>query len=239
VEFTATRRRQRRRAWAFAVQDLVVVLFVVALAGAGLIRQTSRLNRKTHLPILECYRNLKAVGDAFRRYAMDHEDQFPMGEPASRGGTLELARAVGAGPLPSPVYPHFLALSNYLTSPKSLACPSDRKTPAESWRALSNDTRVSYFTVLNANPLQPQGFLAGDGGLTNNWTAQNVIANGDLLERANRSLGWPGTLHMRGQGAVVAADGSVQSFNSRQFEGALRQLATGAIPQRLLLPVTP
>src|SRR5262249_29606447 len=124
---------------------------------------------KTRAQRIKCTSNLKQVGLSFRIFATDNSDQFPMSIPFANGGSAE------ANFNPLLTWMHFLALSNELSTPRVLVCPSDQRTEATTFATnVSNlpqnktmvpfnaNKCVSYFVGLEADETKPQCFLAGD-----------------------------------------------------------------------------
>ena len=75
---------------------------------------------------ISCVNNLKEVGLAFKSWAADHNGQFPFNVSTNAGGTLELC-ARGPDGYDRNAVLHFMVMSNELTIPRVLFCPSDSK----------------------------------------------------------------------------------------------------------------
>jgi prepilin-type N-terminal cleavage/methylation domain-containing protein len=151
------------------IEFMVVVLMLAVLAGIylpQLARPRVRICRTT------CDNNLKQIGLAFRQWALDNGDKFPMQVSTTNWGTLEW---VGNGP----TYFHFLVMSNELNTPKLLFCPEEsdsNRRPAVTFGSaaglgigqipLTKDNSISYFVGVDAQDSQPSMFLAGDHHLT-------------------------------------------------------------------------
>ena len=88
---------------------------------------------------------------------MDNNNAYPMRVSTNKNGSLEYVEGGNA-------FRHFQCLSNELINPKVLACPSDDRQPATSFRRLNN-YNLSYFVGVDANDTQPQMLLAGDRNL--------------------------------------------------------------------------
>ncbi|MGA2867048.1 MAG: DUF4190 domain-containing protein [Verrucomicrobiota bacterium] len=71
-----------------------------------------------------CQNNLKQIGLAFKIWATDNNDQFPFNVSTNSGGTLELC-APGPDGYDRNAALHFMVLSNELSTPRVLVCPSD------------------------------------------------------------------------------------------------------------------
>ena len=93
---------------------------------------------------ISCINNLKQIGIATRIYATDNQDRFPWHVPQAEGGTAELAtpktdtNAVldsnGRPIFDANAWLHFQALSNEISNPKVLRCPTDEsRTQANSF----------------------------------------------------------------------------------------------------------
>ena len=102
--------------------------------GAGMLLP-ALANAKAKAQRISCVNNLKQIGIATRIYAVDHQDRFPWNVPQSEGGTAELAKpksdttalldADGKPIFDANAWLHFQALSNELSNPKVLRCPTD------------------------------------------------------------------------------------------------------------------
>ena len=101
----------------FTVVELLVVIAIVAVLLGMLLRSRARPPRDGRI---KCVNNLKNVGLAFRIFASDNEDRFPM--------QLSPIEAERSG-LPGPREPlrSFLALSNELSTPILLIVPRTRR----------------------------------------------------------------------------------------------------------------
>ena len=95
---------------AFTLIELIVtiacVLVVVLILMPTLARSRARSLR------IGCTNNLKQIGLAFRTWALDNNNYYPVQESVTNGGTTEL---VSSGL----VFPHFRVLSNELYTPRS------------------------------------------------------------------------------------------------------------------------
>ncbi len=104
----------------------VLVVLTFWLLGPVLARRFARSSRGN------CANNLKQTGLAFKTWALDNGDKFPMEVASTSGGTLG---ATNAGQL----FTHFMVMSNELSTPKILVCPNDQRRTAAAnfWPALS------------------------------------------------------------------------------------------------------
>jgi competence protein ComGC len=102
----------------FRLSEAIVVAVVLAVLIACLLPALLASRRRPMT--VSCANNVKQIGLAFRQWALDNNDKFPMQVPVANGGTMEL---VGSGV----VYPHFRVMSNEFGTPKVLVCPEDIK----------------------------------------------------------------------------------------------------------------
>ena len=73
---------------------------------------------------VSCVSNLKEIGVAFKVWAADNHGQFPFNVSTNSGGTLELC-APGPDGYDRNAALHFMVMSNELSTPRVLVCPSD------------------------------------------------------------------------------------------------------------------
>src|SRR5262249_20454593 len=136
----------------FTVWDLLIVVTTLLLFAAWLLVPMSRSQVRTKR--INCVSNLKQIGLAFRMWSNDHAEQFPWMVSTNEGGTREFVDQGG-------VLFHFRAISNEVTTPKVLACVTDRsRTRATSFAPVPNGpssvylnnatTQISYFVGLDA-----------------------------------------------------------------------------------------
>src|SRR5262249_34461126 len=100
------------------VLELVIVILCLFLLAA--ISLPYFVRSRTPACRINCTNNLKQIGLAFRTWALDNGDKYPMSVSVTNGGTMEL---VGS----RLVFPHFLVMSNELSTPKVLVCPAQNE----------------------------------------------------------------------------------------------------------------
>lgn len=146
------------RTRAFTRTELLVVVAVLALLVAMFLPALKRAKERAQLTT--CAGRLKEIGIAFKTWAVERTNDFPMRVSDSKGGTRESVETGLA-------FPHFQVLTNELSTPRVLICPADeQRTAAKDFASLSN-RKISYFMALDALEEIPQMFLAGDRNVTN------------------------------------------------------------------------
>jgi hypothetical protein len=129
--------------------------------------------KQKHDAINACINNLKHIGIGFRIYATDNQDRFPWHVPSAEGGCAESMSNLKADPDgfnfksggPALVlWPEVcITLSNELSSPLVLRCPSDKTfiplKPKGDWPSLQKNN-ISYKFGLAADEAKPKNILA-------------------------------------------------------------------------------
>lgn len=203
--------------------ELMVVLVVITVLAALILPIT--MQRQNNLRI-QCVSNLKQVGLAFRIWEGDNGGRYPMAVSGTNGGSMEFT----TGPN---VFRHFQVMSNELSTPKVLLCPSElwegpHGCCATNFEFLRN-SNISFFVGVDARETNATMILSGDRNITNDLSARNAM----LELTTNQPARWTSEMHNK-VGNILLADGSVQMDDAFALQ---KQIAdTGVSTNRLQMP---
>lgn len=184
----------------FRRRDLVAILItVVALLAIVAVPKLSRAKQKAAR--ISCVCNAKKLGLAFRIWANDNDNLYPMS-----AGNADDSLRIDA--LEGRMFRVFQVMSNELSVPKSVICPSDTRSAATNWTSFANEN-VSYFMGLDASDAQPNLLLSGDRNLGRDGQLLSGIVSLDT----NSPVAWTKIMH-RQSGNIGLADGSVQQVTT-------------------------
>ena len=190
---------------------------------------------------INCVNNLKNIGLAFRVFSTDQNGAFPWAVPVENGGV-----SIPDAGLSGSNWQIYATISNELSSPKILVCPSDSgRQVAANWGIFaSNKTgigfkngAVSYFLGMDATEENPVSLLGGDRNVTKdpndtkvNDYSKGTAAGAVLILKADYDnktgkLGYTTIIHNLA-GNVLLGDGSVQQYSSGKLKAAFQDAAT-------------
>ncbi len=222
---------------AFTRAELLVVIVVVAMLAAVVIagypRQVSKRDR------IECVNNQKQIGTAFRVFASDGSDGYPLQNFGSYYIVPSNATPMQVNSPSAATWQAAQAMWESIQSPKLLLCPSDRErstlprvtdfnglagnsnllTTASLGHPSNQNNSVSYAFGVAAEEARPLGILIVDRNVNNVGLAgAGVLSNVALTSTRTVLNGTPGPTQavwvkgtrMHGmEGNLAYADGRV------------------------------
>ena len=216
--------------------EAVVVIFVIAFFVMLLLPSLSHSGRGRAQKIA-CTNNLKQLGLAYKIWAGDNSDKYPMAVSVTNGGAMELMTTPDAWKV-------FQVMSNELSTPKVIYCPEDSQhgSAATNWGDdLKN--KISYLIGVDATETNPAAILSGDGNFLRNRAPAN---SGFVNVATNEDLAWDNSRHIAvtkkawllniksAYGYIGFTDGSIQSLSQSDLIKQLQQ--TGFATNRFFIP---
>jgi prepilin-type N-terminal cleavage/methylation domain-containing protein len=233
---------------AFTLIELLVVIAIIAILAAMLLPALAAAKRKAQR--ISCVNNLKEASLAFRIWEGDNGDKYPQAVSTAQGGAQELLQHGSVNSTFNSGYGIancFLVMSNELSTPKILYCPSDSRTlavnsPATNFAQIVNSTGnattlptataatvqyISYFVSGDAVEANPQMLLMGDYNIGTTTGTTAAVTNGF---GAQPSGGWTATSIW----GWTALTGHLKAGNAAITDGSVQQLTVSGLQQELL-----
>ena len=238
----------------FTLEELLIVVAVVGILVA-LVVTFLQNNRDPHGIRINCMNKQKQIGTAFRVFAADNDDRYPLQArnnlyivPGSPSGDQVDAASAAAWQVAQ-------AMWNELQNPKILLCWSDRErlsfqtvsdfnglagnsnviTTTSFSHPINRNSALSFAFGVAADESRPQGVLVIDRNVNNVGVAgASVMSNVALTNtRAvmNGTRGPTQAVYVRGtpmhglEGNLAFADGSVQRATAEVLQQAFENAA--------------
>ena len=213
---------KKRRIAAFTVKELLLVLVVLAVCALAVALVLPMFARAKIRGGPGCSSYQKDIALAFRMWANDHGEKFPMELSVAEGGTKELA-------LRGQVLSTFMIMSNELCTPNKLKCPDDasRERATAFPRVYANN--LSYFVSLDASITNHASILLGDRHVSVNGRYKTGLIK---ITKAV-SATWGPAIRV-GFGNIAFADGSATHTTDLQLQKALQD--SGVATNRFVIP---
>ena len=163
------------------IRKIRLLLVAIALLVGSAFLIPPLIRSKQVAANIHCIGHLKCMGLAYRRWSTDHGDQVCFTVTTNSGGTLELCDRDSNG-FDRNAFRYFIVMSNELSNPALLVCPSDRdKKPAKRFVDLGLDN-ITYQIRIGTN--------------VNGWTPEEIAA---LCPIHNNVLLGDGSVQQRGK----------------------------------------
>jgi type II secretory pathway pseudopilin PulG len=203
--------------------ELLAVLAALSLLLAIVLPALA--NDRDRSSRIVCANNLRQVGAALDLWGNERGDKPPWELTTANGGTQ-------SHPLAGNAWFQFLWLTNELSSPKVLACPSDTRRPAA--QNFGNSPELGYvhpsarnnatsYLLSHSYRESPDVLIAADRNLGFDYPNSNCNRFGTVpnVSAWSANFRWDTNLHQN-SGHILRMDGSVEGFSNETLREAAR-----------------
>ncbi len=193
----------------FTLIELLVVIAIIAILAAMLL--PSLATAKAKAKRIACVNNMKQNGVGIILWSQDFEGKYPWVVKPEEGGSYGLPEA----------WRHFAAISNELSTPKVLHCPTDKgKTSADTFNGADGfvaqgNNALSYAVGTEATEGNTQMHIVSDrsinGSFPKSCSLAGLVNVSTTLNPFSGATAWTKELH-NNEGNMALVDGSVQLF---------------------------
>jgi prepilin-type N-terminal cleavage/methylation domain-containing protein len=247
-------KRVQKQKKAFTLIELLVVIAIIAILAAMLLPALAAAKRKAQR--ISCVNNLKQVGLSFKLWEGDNGDKYPMAVPTTAGGSQGFIYQNNTAPTISVggqgITNVFGVMSNELSTPKILYCPSDSMSPhantyATNWAQVFSAPAtgvangwygLSYFVCGDAADAYPQMILTGDrnigpqnGQATTAGTAPAIGTNTMVGASATSAVTTSGIFFDAVSVSWTPNDLHLKSGNIGLADGSVQQVTISGLQQ--------
>jgi len=187
---------------AFTLIELLVVIAIIAILAAMLLPALAAAKKKAQK--ISCVNNLRQVGISFRIFEGDNGDKYPM---AAAGTGLPTITTITT----------FQIMSNQLSNPKIVYCPSDALHTVPNNLTFPTLPSTSYVVNQSATESDPQIILDSDCNIGSSTASSSRYQTPQAL---STSWTWTTDLHNL-SGNIGLSDGSVQSVSVNGLQTAI------------------
>jgi hypothetical protein len=212
---------------AFTRVELAAVLAALALVSAFALPLFAGTRAESGR--VGCFNNLRRLGGAISMWSNNHDDVLPWLTPASQGGTRP-----DSGSKAASAWTEFIVLTNELSTPYLLACPSDAATKVAShWGNTANGlansgfrgNAVSYFLSFHGQTELGRSVITGDRDFRPSsppplGCSRGVINTASISTFGGQLVEWTNEVHVA-SGHLLFVDGSVDYVNNSRLRNIL------------------
>jgi len=244
---------------AFTLIELLVVIAIIAILAAMLLPALAAAKKRAQR--ISCVNNLKQVGLAFRIWEGDNGDKYPMQLATNYNGVqnylaynaANVQKQPTAGYMPGKA---FQVMSNELSTPKVVFCPSDNMHITGRGYATNfadadflgggvnavntsytTQCKISYFVAGDAMESEPAMIVTGDSNI-GDGTAGNGPATkryGDPAVGAPHMRQWDVTANSGNNMAWTSSDMHQKVGNILVTDGSVQQLSIQGMKDSMAL----